>query len=117
MSLTPLQERKLRQTEDQIIFLEKQTKKQDVLFAVQSAWMMVIGIYIVGYFFDLITEGKSLPAYVNDEGYGEIITGFIMWFIIDYFLFVKGGRSELKRTKKKLEQLKKRYGLTKETVS
>jgi hypothetical protein len=49
MNLTPLQERRLQQVKDEIVFLEKQTKKKGIGFAIWFSLVCIILGNIVGY--------------------------------------------------------------------
>ena len=117
MSLTPLQERRLKQTEDQVIFFEKQIREKGVWYAARFAFVLVIGFYIVGFLFDYFIEKKPLQQYVNEFEWGKLLFSFLFWFGVNYFFEVRSNHQQLKKTKRELEQLKKKYGLVEEPVS
>ena len=105
MSLTPIQERRLRQVEDEIIFLEKEIEKKGIWFALRLAWITLMAGYLGGYFLDYLLERKSLSAYIHEFGWIKILTGLLFWFAIDYFFIVKENHRSLRN--KKLIELKR----------
>lgn len=117
MNITPLQERRLQQVKDEIVFLEKEVQKKDWLFALRLSWIIVMLVYIVEYLFYLLTEKKSLPVYVKEYGWLKILTNWIVWFLVNYVMMVMSNKKQLKLKKRELSELIKKYGLTEETVS
>jgi hypothetical protein len=117
MNLTPLQERRLRQVEDEIIFLQKEVEKKGIWFALRFSWMTVMIFYIVGYFFDYLFDRTLLTDYVNEFGWIKILTSWIFWFLIDYHFIVRENNRRLRAKIKELAELKIKYGLTKKAVS
>lgn len=114
MNPTPLQTRKLNQLQNEVLIAEAQTKKRNIWFAVRFAWVIAMGSYIVGYFYDAIVEGQTLVAYVNDYGWASIVRDFSFWFVFNYFAFFSN-RQLLNKSKKELKAYEEK--LAKETIS
>jgi len=66
MNLTPLQERRLQQVKDEIVFLEKQTKKKGIGFAIWFLLVCIILGNIVGYLTEFLTDHKSSSVYIHN---------------------------------------------------
>jgi hypothetical protein len=116
MNLTSLQERRLKQTEHEIVFLEKETRRRGVWFSFWFSLLTVIIFYVSGYFFDYLFERTSLPAFIEKFRWVEFFAGWVCWFLIDYFFIVRSNQQRLKNRKKELVQLKIKYGLTEEPL-
>jgi hypothetical protein len=100
MSLTPLQERRLQQVKDEIVFLEKEIKKKDWLFILRFSWITVMVIYITEFLFDFLTVKKSLLVYVHEHGWIRILMSWIFWFVFDYVVMASGNKKNLRLKKK-----------------
>jgi hypothetical protein len=114
MNPTPLQIRKLNQLQNEVLVAEAQLKKRNIWFAIRFAWVIAMGSYIVGYFFDAIVEGQTLVEYVNDYGWASILRDFLFWFVFNYFAF-SSNRQLLNKSKKELQAYEAK--LAKETGS
>lgn len=117
MNLSPIQERRLLQVQNEIAFLEKEAKKKNAWFAIWLSGIAVFVSYLVGYFIDWAMDGTSVPDYVKANGWLRILSGWVFWFLTGYFFFVRSIHQNLKIKKKELAGLKIRYGLHQETVS
>ena len=101
MNPTRLQIRKLHQLRAEVLLSEADLKKRKIWYAVRFAWMITMGLYIAGYFFDAIVEGQTLVGYVNDYGWVRILGDFLFWFVFNYFVFASN-RQLLNKKKKEL---------------
>lgn len=117
MNLTPLQERRLQQVKDEIVFLEKEIKKKDWLFVLRFSWITVMAIYITEFLFDLLTVKKSLPVYVHEHGWIRILMSWIFWFVFDYVVMASGSKKNLRLKRKELADLQNKYVLTEKAAS
>jgi len=117
MSLTPIQERRLKQVEDEIVFLQKEKEKKGLWYALRLSWIVVMLVYISNFFFALLLENTSLSDYVNEYGWKKILTSWAFWFLVDYFFVVRGNHQTLKNKKKELAKLRIKYGLVEKAVS
>jgi hypothetical protein len=113
MSLTTLQERRLKQTEYEIAFLERQTKRRGVWFSVWFSLLTMVVFSVSDYLF----EQKSFSVFIQNNSWIKFFAGWALWFLIDYFFIVRSNQQQLKNKKKELAQLKIKYGLTEETFS
>jgi hypothetical protein len=116
MNLTSLQERRLKQTEYEIAFLERETKRRGIWFSFWFSLVTIIIFYISGYFLDYFLEKASLVTFVQNIGWIKFLAGWAFWFLIDYFFIVRSNRQHLKNKKKELAHLKIKYGLTEEAI-
>lgn len=117
MSLTPLQERRLLQVQQEIAFFEKQTSKRRVWFAVWFSAVTVIIIYSINFFGDWITDATSISSFVSSLSWVKIVGTWVFWFLFDYFFFVRSNFQQLKLKTKELSQLKAKYDLVEEPLS
>ena len=117
MNITPIQERRLQQVKDEIVFLEKEDQKKGWLFVLILSLVQVILIYLLEYLFHLLTDKKSFVVYLQEYGWLRFFTSWIFWLLFDYVVMVSGKKKQLKLKKWELLELNKRYGLTEETVS
>ena len=117
MNLTPLQERRLQQVKDEIVFLEKEVKKKDWFFVLRFSWITVMAIYITEFLFDLLTVKRSLPVYVHEHGWIRIFMSWIFWFVFDYVIMASGNKKNLRLKRKELTDLQNKYGLTEKAAS
>jgi hypothetical protein len=117
MNLTPLQERRLQQVKDEIVFLEKQTKKKGIGFAIWFSLACIIFGNTVGYLTEFLTDHKSLSVYIHNYGWLGLLRSWIIWLLASYFFIVRGNHQMLKLKRKELSELNKRYGLTEKATS
>jgi hypothetical protein len=116
MKLTPLQERRLQQVKDEIIFLEKQIKKRGVGFAVWFSLVCMIFGYVASYFIEFLIDHKSFSVYIPQESWVSFLRSWIIWLLATYFFVVRGNYQALKLKRKELEDLHRKYRLTEETT-
>ena len=114
MNLTPLQERRLQQVKDEIVFLEKQTKKKGTGFAIWFSLGCIIFGNLVVYLIGFLILHKSLSAYLHDYGWPDLLRSWLIWLLATYFFIVRGNHQALNLRRKELEQLHRKYGLSEE---
>lgn len=117
MNLTPLQERRLQQVKDEIVFLEKQTKKRGIGFAIWFSLCCIIVGHLVVYLIWFLIDRKSLSEYFHNYGWTDLLRSWLIWLLATYFLIVHGNHQALKLKRKELEELYRRYGLIEEESS
>ena len=111
MNLTPLQQRRLQQVEDEIVFLEKQTKKKGIGFAIWFSLACIVFGHLVVYLPALLIKHKPLSVYVQDFGWPDLLRSWLIWLLATYFFIVRGNHQALKIKRKELEELNRRYGV------
>lgn len=115
MNLTPIQERRLKQTEERITFLEEQVATKDTWLGVKLSAITVALMCIFTAFFDMLIEKRSFSQFLTNYGWLRILVQWIFWFIIDYLFIVHSNKRELRSIRKELQELRIRYGLEKES--
>lgn len=115
MNLTPLQERRLQQVKDEIVFLEKQTKKKGLGFAIWFSIASIIVGNLVTYGFEFLVNHKTFSVYIHDNGWRSLLFSWVIFLLSIYFFVVRGNHQALKLKRKELEELHKKYGLNEMT--
>lgn len=111
MNLTPLQERRLRQTKDQIAFFEKQVQTKGAWYVIRSALFYTMLFYAMDFLAGIFIDKKSLMQYFAGFSWLKLLFNWMVWVGIQYLIVIKGNSKQLKRKKKELQELKKRYAL------
>jgi hypothetical protein len=117
MNLSPLQERRLQQVKDEIVFLEKQTKKRGIGFAIWFSFVCMVSGHLVSYLIEFLIDRTSLSVYVHNESWLNFLRSWIIWLLATYFFIVRGNHQALKLKRKELAELNRKYSLTEETTS
>ncbi|HEX6332816.1 MAG TPA: hypothetical protein VFZ78_01240 [Flavisolibacter sp.] len=115
--MTPLQQRRLAQVQSDIAYYEKQVQKKGTWFALRISWIITIIGFFVEFAWEYFQEDQTLVTFVNTYKWFTIVTRWAFWFMIFYFLDVKGNRKTLERRRVELETIRKKYGLVEEPVS
>lgn len=117
MSLTALQERRLKQVKNEIVFLERQTKRRGIGFAIWFSLVCTVLGNMVSYFIEFLIDRKAITVYVHENSWVSFLRNWIIWLLVTYFFAVRSNHQALKLKRKELEELHKRYGLTEEKTS
>jgi len=117
MNLTPLQERRLQQVKNEIVFLEKQTKKKGIGFAIWFSLASIIVGNAVSYFIEFMTVHTALSVYIHNYGWPGLLRSWFIWLLATYFFIVRGTYQALKLKRKELAELNRKYGLTEKAAS
>lgn len=112
MNLTPLQERRLRQTEDQIVFLKKQVQTRGAWYVIRSALFYVVLFYTIDFLTGIFIDKKLLMQYFADVSWLKFLFNWIVWIGIQYLVLIKDNNDQLKHKRRELQELRKRYALT-----
>lgn len=112
MNLTPSQERRLRQTEDQIAFFEKQVQTKRAWYVIRSALFYAVLFYTIDFLTRIFIDKKSLTQYFADVSWLKFLFNLIAWIGIQYLTVIKDNNDQLKHKRRELQELRKRYALT-----
>jgi hypothetical protein len=116
MNLTPLQERRLEQVKDEIVFLEKQTKRRGIGFAIWFSLVCIILGNLVSCLIGFLIDHKPLTVYIHDYSWMSFFRNWVIWLLATYFFVVRSNHQALKLKRKELEELRKKYGLIREVT-
>lgn len=115
MNLTALQKRKLTQFQDDIAFLEKRLKTESLLKNVRLGWIITMLIYISRFLVNLVTDGETIPQFIEAYGWKKILFDAAWWIGFNYFFTRIGLNQDLKLRRKELAAYEAK--LQKETIA
>ncbi len=110
MNLTPLQQRRLQQTKEEISFYEKRLRKKGIPIYLKASVFVVAAIFLFNLLWDVFIEKKTWANAIAIFNWKETAIQFLFWLLV-YYYFFRGEGYQLRNKKKELAMLRKKYGM------